>query len=389
LTEKANRHIIISPTSGALLALKMAWAIIIHAFSIYSLRKAISVLMKVNRRKKTLQGIKGIPRFFKIRKRYYYELYTPGFPSSAFDTFFKTELRKNIKGVPDPDSIQNVVLSITGKCPLNCEHCFEWERLSDEEFISTIELSAISRSLQEAGASIIQISGGEPLERFHDVCKLASESTGKTDFWLLSSGYGLDHMKAALLKHSGYTGVNIGLDHWDASFHNDFRGDATSFRWVQEASNNIVANGLVLALSLCARKEFISKRNLEKYLELARELNATFIQILEPRATGRYKTRDVALDADQVKLLGDFYLAVNNDKKYRNYPGITYHGRFQRSHGCLGAGNRFMYIDTRGFAHACPFCQDSLGNVLDEKFQAILRKMKKRGCHIYREYSGA
>ena len=386
LIKKVNNHKVLSTAARYLTAMRITWYGFRLALGVYNFNKTIAVLKQINRRKRIIQGISGIPKFYRIGKRFYYELYTPGFPSPAFNKFFKTELRKNIIGIRDTERIQNVVLSITGKCPLNCEHCFEWERLGEDEALSSIELSAISRSLQDAGASIIQISGGEPLERFLDACSLARESSVNTDFWLLTSGFGLDHLKASLLKHAGYTGVNIGLDHWDPLMHNNFRGDNNSFRWVQEAAKNTVESGLVLALSLCITREFVNRGNLEKYLELARDLNASFVQILEPRATGRYRGKDVSLLEDQRKLISDFYLAVNNETRYRNYPAITYHGRFQRSHGCLGAANRFMYIDTIGDAHACPFCQDTTGNVLQERFQTILQKTREKGCSLFKEY---
>jgi MoaA/NifB/PqqE/SkfB family radical SAM enzyme len=384
--EKAHTSIVSKRLSKWWISLGMAISVFIIALRLYPPVKAIKVLAQINRRKRIIQGINGIPKFFRTGSRVFFELHTPGYPSPAINKFFKTELRKNIKGVTDTERIQNVVISITGKCRLNCKHCFEWERLGEDEKLTSTELSAISRSFQDAGASIIQVSGGEPLERFADACSLAREGSGKTDFWLLTSGYGLDHLKAELLKYSGYTGVNIGLEHWDPEKHNAFRGDDNSFRWVIEAAKNTINSVLVLALSLCATREFVNRENLEKYIELARELKASFIQILEPRETGRYKDMDISLSHEQRKLISDFYIAVNNSKKYRSYPTITYHGKFQRSHGCLGASSRFMYIDTNGDAHACPFCQDPVGNIMESSLDEIILKTKMRGCHLFKEY---
>lgn len=46
-------------------------------------------------------------------------------------------------------------------------------------------------------------------------------------------------------------------------------------------------------------------------------------------------------------------------KLARSAKAIIYHGNYQRSHGCLGAASRYIYIDSTGRVHACPFCQDS------------------------------
>ncbi len=55
----------------------------------------------------------------------------------------------------------------------------------------------------------------------------------------------------------------------------------------------------------------------------------------------------------------------------------------QRQVGCLGAGNRYMYIDSKGDIHACPFCQGAAGNALNDSLEEAIARLKKNGCHMF------
>ena len=59
---------------------------------------------------------------------------------------------------------------------------------------------------------------------------------------------------------------------------------------------------------------------------------------------------------EQLKLLEEFYLEVNTEKRYEDHPVYLYHGYFQRRQHCQAGGNRGVYIDSAGYINACPFC---------------------------------
>ena len=107
---------------------------------------------------------------------------------------------------------------------------------------------------------------------------------------------------------------------------------------------------------------------------------------MEPRAVGHYAGQDVSLSPEQIKILDDFYLRMNYDSKYKDYPLISYHGYYQRRQGCFASGDRSLYIDTDGDINACPFCQKKTGNVLDNDFDNSLAVLKSRGCHQFTQH---
>ncbi len=340
-------------------------------------------LKKLMRKRNAVHGHVPIRKYVKSGKRYFWGLNAPGWPSLAFNRFIENELQREHSRHDHTAALQTMVFAVTAKCPLQCEHCFEWNNLDSTEPLTLDELKQILSSFQQRGVLQVQLSGGEPISRFDDTIELLKSAQPGTDFWLLTSGFGLTFEKAITLKQAGLTGVNISLDHWQQDAHNAFRKNDHAFQWVQHASAHCRNADLVLAFSLCATKEFVSPENLEKYLALATEFGAGFVQILEPRQAGHFSGRDVNLQAEHMQMLEDFYIRTNDNAASRHAPIITYPGYHQRRLGCFGAGNRYLYVDALGDLHACPFCQRNVGNALRDSIDAAVNSMRRIGCHTY------
>lgn len=344
---------------------------------------AFNALRKLIKKKQKLQGDEPSPRYVKLGSRYSWSCDFPGWPSKIFSEYIKRELNRE-RAIDSIDkSLQTIIFAITNRCPLKCRHCYEWDKLNTVNKLSLAELKLILQKIHEQGIYHVQLSGGEPLVRFDDMIELIKSAEHKTEFWMLTSGFGLSSDKAVPLKKAGLVGVNISLDHWDENKHNEFRNNDNSFKWVKEAVANCKNNGISVSLSLCATKEFISEENLLKYAELAKDLRADFIRILEPRNVGRFANSDVLLDNDQVSILENFYLKINSNTKYKNYPVLSYPGYHQRKTGCFGAGNRYLYIDSNADFHACPFCLKEQGNALEDSFESALLKLRNAKCHAF------
>lgn len=118
-------------------------------------------------------------------------------------------------------------------------------------------------------------------------------------------------------------------------------------------------------------------------MELAKSWGVTFVQIIEPRATGRYSNRNVELTDEMIQVLEETYLDYNNTNKYKAYPIINYLGYHQRRVGCYGAGDRFFYIDTDGFAHICPYCMEKVADIRDHTAKEIIKLLSMKTCHSF------
>jgi MoaA/NifB/PqqE/SkfB family radical SAM enzyme len=331
-----------------------------------------------------VNGTPVISKIIQKEKLHYWTPEYPGFPSGKFNTLISGEFditRKVLKSkIPPRPLLKTVVWAITNRCPLSCSHCYEWENIDTYDFLNLEELKTILSVFKDNHIQHIQFSGGEPLVRFDDLVELIRDASCSMDCWLLTSGFGLTPEKAAMLKETGLTGVHISLDHWDEEQNNLFRNHPSAFEKALEAVRNSLHTGLLVSLSLCATRSFATEENLMKYAGLARNLGVHFIRILEPRASGKLAGQNVHLDLPQVKMISEFTIKLNSHPCFKDFPIIEFLGYHQLKMPCFGAGNRFLYVDPNGDAHACPFCRGKTGNLLKEPFEEIMNRTQTKGC---------
>jgi MoaA/NifB/PqqE/SkfB family radical SAM enzyme len=282
----------------------------------------------------------------------------------------KSEMRR--KAFPGiKEKLSFIFLAITRKCPLRCEHCFEWDNLNKKETFTKQDLIKIIDLYQQEGVLQIHFSGGEPMVRINDLVDLIKYSSPKSECWVLTSGFNFTPRNALILKEAGCTGVVVSIDHYIPELHNKFRGHNNSFEMAVGAVKAAKAAGLVTSVSVCATRAFIDGKHLMPYLHFVKQLGVQFVQVLEPEQTGNYEGKDVLLNKSQVHELEEIYKRVNHSPAFWHYPTIIYHGYHERRIGCF-SGSRRVYIDSAGDVHACPFCHTKAYNVIE-----LLRNHKK------------
>ena len=321
-----------------------------------------STYLSVIRLRKDIWG--GDPRkLYRVNGKYYFNLYTPGWPSKTYDNIWESELRRHMPGNLLPEKTFFAFLAITRKCPMRCEHCFEWDNLNQKESFTKEDLLKVLDIYHAAGVQQFHFSGGEPMTRFKDLVELFKHTKGKSECWVVTSGFNCTTENARLLKEAGCKGVVVSIDHYIPELHNIFRGHSYAFNHATNAVKAALDAGLVTAMSVCATKSFIDGGHLLPYLEFAKSMGVHFVQVLEPRAIGHYSGADVLLEEKHIKALESFFQEMNHSKKYRDYPILMYHGYHQRRVGCF-AGSRSVYIDSAGDVHSCPFCHTSSYNII-------------------------
>lgn len=343
-----------------------------------ALRGLRAVIQENDRIRHITKGAVVGGRFFTIMSY-------PGGPSAAQDVFIKNELHR-VRPIPGhTPGLLLLIVAMTKKCPLRCEHCFEWDALNGRDTLSADDVRSIIQKFQTRGVAQVELSGGEPLNRFDDLLRIVGESdTTASDFWVLTSGYRLTADRAGALKAAGLTGVSVSLDHWDAAEHDQFRGMKGSFDWAEQAVRNARAVGLAVGLSLTPVKRFCTTENLFRYGELAKRWGVHFIRIVEPRAVGHYAGQPVELSPSELAVVEGFARTMQREPHYRDYPIIDYYGTYQRAVGCSGAGERFLYVDTDGDMHVCPFCQHKCGSAVYGTVEEGLDKMRQASrCHAF------
>ena len=338
---------------------------------------------RIKELKRVYYGPLAVRKMACVAGRYYREYQTPGWPSPAYDTYVATTVNRLVPFRPDADTLNLVFLAITKKCPLACEHCFEWDALNQKETLTRAHIHEMVARFQARHVSQIFFSGGEPMLRVNDLVAVVEAARPGTDFWVITSGFNFTRENAGRLKRAGFTGVTISLDHHDAARHNAFRGSPQAYAHAVQAAAHASEAGLVVNLSLCATREFITEANLMAYARLARQLGVAFVQVLEPRAVGHYAGQAVDPSAAQIALLEAFYVKLNFGPDFLDWPLVHYYGYHQRRMGCGGAADRFLYVDTDGDLHACPFCQRKGGSALGDALDESLAALKTGGCHAF------
>lgn len=333
-------------------------------------------------RKRFLGDFK-LKKMVMVDKKYYMGLYTPGWNDWNYKHFIISELSYFKPVKQDILRFNHVHLAITKKCALQCDHCYAWDVLNQKETLNENDLSEIINKLQKMGTGQIHLTGGEPMLKIDVLTKLLEHSKKTSNFWMNTSGFKLTNQNAKRLKDSGLTGVFISLDHFDEDAHNNFRKYKDAYYWAINGAKNAIANQLVVALSICVTKDFVSEENLLKYMQLAKETGVHFVQFLEPKEVGHYKGKDVALSEEKMEILESFYIKMNFSNDFLDFPIINYHGYYQRRQGCFAGGNRSMYVDTEGNINACTFCHSNSGNILSNGFDIQLKEMSKKGCPSY------
>ncbi len=304
-----------------------------------------------------------LKKIYKIGGRYYFNQYTPGWPSKAFDSLIKSELHCQASPLTVSEKLSFVFLAITRKCPMRCEHCFEWDNLNRKESFTKDDLFKVVDLYQREGVMRFHFSGGEPMARFKDLIELIRFASKKSECWVLTSGFNVNDRTAGQLKEAGCKGMVISIDHYIPEMHNLFRGHSSSFEQATAAVNASRKAGLVVSVSVCATKPFLNGGHLLPYISFAKNLGVQFVQVLEPRNVGNYEGKNVLLEKTHIEMLEKVFTEINHSPAYKNYPTLLYHGYHQRRIGCF-SGSRSVYVDSAGDVHACPFCHTKSYNII-------------------------
>jgi len=119
--------------------------------------------------------------------------------------------------------IENLRISITGKCNLNCFYCHnEGKKIESADIMSKEEIMTIINAFYQLGIQKIKITGGEPLLR-NDVCEIIHSMPSLRDISMTTNGTLLEKM-APELAEAGLNRINISLDTLDSKKYKKITG---------------------------------------------------------------------------------------------------------------------------------------------------------------------
>jgi MoaA/NifB/PqqE/SkfB family radical SAM enzyme len=299
-------------------------------------------------------------------------LQLPAWPSAAFDAYAVELLTRSNGAAAAP--LPAATLSITHRCSPQCNPSpasLATQELSLETLRKQLE------RLQQEGVRQLTISGGEPMLRYPELLELLQTARGGTDFWLATSGWELSPEKARALKEAGLLGIVLNLDHNDPEKHNALRADRHSFGWVMRAAESARKANLLLCFTLCPTPQFVSKENLLAYGRLAKNLGASFIQILEPLPAATNQPKVTPLSTIQISLLERFAISINQEKGFSQWPLISYQGGRRKQPA--PTAQHLLRMDGSGNISSCSHCKP--------KPATVSRDRASLGAPISRQHS--
>jgi MoaA/NifB/PqqE/SkfB family radical SAM enzyme len=306
----------------------------------------------------------------------------PRWPSPAFDHMIANGgLGMESDTLVQKKHVDSVILAITRKCTYECEHCYEYANRADTDTVSVDKWKNVIAQLQDFGASVVILSGGEPMLRYEDLISiLESADKSRTDFHLHTTGIGMSLERARALKKAGLVAAGVGLDHPDAGHHDQFRGRQGAYRVAVKAIDELNRAGLFTYINTCLQKETVRNGDLWRLIDLAKDLQVGTVNFLEPKSCGRYGSRkpDELFTEEDKGRMAQFATTVNRGRAYKDYPPVSYIAPAEKpeNFGCLMGGLSHFTIDGAGNVNPCVFVPVSFGNILDEDFGVIYKRMR-------------
>jgi MoaA/NifB/PqqE/SkfB family radical SAM enzyme len=310
-------------------------------------------------------------KIVRIGNVYKMHLYLPAFPSPAFFHALKRFLMRG--GEPSPVS---VLLSVTKACTYNCPHCYQ-KKDTDKE-VSINQLIETAKVLQNLGVSFYNIEGGEPLLKPDRLLKLVSNLDKRAEVWVNTNGYSLTEEKAKKMKAAGVFGVMISVHHWKKEKFDAFVGKEGAFDDAMTALEIFKKTGIATAINCCPTKETIEEGGIERIMKLAKDFGCSYVQLIHGKPAGGWLGRKDPLENEIIKEMALSHPIFNKSFKYREYPAISSQvfESLRENFGCTAGGVERFYINHHGEVQPCEFMNISFGNIEEEDFLDIYKRMK-------------
>ena len=277
---------------------------------------------------------------------------------------------------PKKRPLRFVDVAITYKCNFRCKHCSSSVMFNPtKELLSPKEWGVVARKLLDAGALVINITGGEPLLRpdIYDI--ISAFQPFKVLVAVQTNASLITEKELIKLKKIGVDSINISIDSADPDIHDEFRNHPGAFQKTISAMDLVRKHGFNLCISYTLTHDNIKSQDRENIVALSKKY-------------GTYLSYNLAVPIGFWS--GNYLnLITKSDREYLNeilseYPRsrtdfeTTY---FRR--GC-GAIKEKVYLTAYGEVMPCPFIQISFGNLLHESLDAIRNRAYQ--FKYFREY---
>ncbi len=287
-------------------------------------------------------------------------------------------------------------IAVTYQCQCHCEHCSaekyrqktnqDGGMMTFEQLVDTIDQGI------ELGATLVILSGGEPLlkpEIFDIIEKINKKKCIPIIF---TNGELLTQEIIDKLVKSGLYGLFVSIDSSDPAEHDRWRNRPGLFRKATDGIKRAVDAGLLVGISTVATKNRVRNGDLQKLMEVAKELNVMEVIVFDITPAGRIENMrdDMLAQEDKIKIQS--LLSIYNNKD--NYPNMLHESMFTyfalpSVQGCPG-GSVLVHIRGNGDIAACDGMPIPFGNIKEESLANVWNRISRheefsknyQGCRL-------
>jgi len=271
-----------------------------------------------------------------------------------------------------------VNLTLTGRCNLNCDCCYQKRRKDD---LSTEVLLGLIDDIAQEGTQLLMLPGGEPLLR-GDLEELIARASGHgIQTYLASNATLITAERATELKNQGLTGCCVGVEVFDPNSPKDVDRKALAktirglniFRnsGLETFANLIVTRQNIDLLSKTIR--FLAGLGINRFTLLRPKpsQNGVWFEESRLRAEDLYKLQKIksALEADiEIDV-------INSDCALGSLQGALPLELLEEEgvEPCL-AGTRYLSIDSNGDVYPCAYLRTPeflAGNIQETRLSDV------------------
>ena len=279
-----------------------------------------------------------------------------------------------------------LLAELTYRCPLHCPYCSNPAQLRDDRELTAEEWR---RVLQEAAAlGVLQagLSGGEPLVR-RDLAQIVGSARAAGLYTnLITSGVGLDGIRAGELREAGLDSVQLSFQADEAGLGDEIAGARAHERKLA-AATHVRAAGIPLSLNFVLHRRNIDR--LAQIIALTESLGAARVELANVQFYGwafanrdaLLPTREQVLRAREVALAARERLAGQIDIFY-----VLPDYYEARPKPCLhGWGQRYLTVNPVGDVLPCPTASTAIPemhfeNVREHELDWIWRESESFNC---------
>jgi len=312
-------------------------------------------------------------KFVQIGKFVRLDMYVPGFPSRAFFTACD---KFAVFGRKLPCVV--ALVSVTSACTYRCAHCYQ--RLDTGKDVALDKLLTAVKYLQNHGVAFFNIEGGEPFLTYDRLLAVCRQIDDRSEIWVNSTGHGITKERLLELKKTSLTVIMFSLHSPYPEKVNAFMGNDLAWQNMVDAIALCHEVGIAVAFNSCLMLEDFRNGTFEKVMQQAKDFGGSLVQIIKPKPSGGWlESGAEEYTAEDFRLIKAKVNKYNLDPKFAGFPAISAQiiEEDPTMFGCTAGGTDRIYLNAKGDVQPCEFLNISFGNIAEEDFGEIYKRMRK------------